>query len=213
MTSPSHIPPLLVALALLGAVPLAHEARAERGDRSQPMSIEADKPSTIDMAKQVVVFNGNVVVAQGTMRIRAERVEVRETPDGQRTALAIGSAGQPARFSQKRDGVNETIEGVGERIEFDGRSDVVRFSGNAAVRRLRGTTTADEITGNLITYNNQSEVFSVAGGGNRGAGEGRVRAVLTPRSGTPPPTPPTPPTTPTTPGAGSTGQPAAGTPR
>ena len=46
-------------------------------------------------------------------------------------------------------------------------------------------TLADEITGNLITYDNIAEVFSVAGGAaatpaNPG---GRVRAVLTPREG------------------------------
>ena len=47
------------------------------------------------------------------------------------------------------------------------------------MRRLRGGATADEITGGLITYNNTTEVFSVAGAA---AGEpgGRVRAILTP---------------------------------
>ena len=84
------------------------------------------------------MFNGNVVVAQGTMAIRAERVEVRERADGHRSATALGSGGKPASFKQKRDGVDETIEGVAERIEYDSRGDVVRFAGNAQVRRLRG---------------------------------------------------------------------------
>ena len=41
---------------------------------------------------------------------------------------------------------------------------MVRFVGNAQVRRLRGATLADEITGSLITYDNAAEVFSVSGG-------------------------------------------------
>jgi lipopolysaccharide transport protein LptA len=40
----------------------------------------------------VFIFNGNVVVTKGTMIIRAQRIEVRESPDGYRSAVAIGSA-------------------------------------------------------------------------------------------------------------------------
>ena len=38
----------------------------------------------------------------------------------------------PASFRQKRDGVDETVEGVAERIEFDARTDTLRLVGNAA---------------------------------------------------------------------------------
>jgi len=168
---------LLLCTALLAP------AQAERADRSKPLTIEADLPGTVDLIKQVVVFNGNVVVAQGTMSIRAERVEVRERPDGHRSATALGNAGKPAAFRQKRDGVDETIEGQAERIEYDSRGDIVRFSGNAMVRRLRGATPADEVTGSVITYDNGNEVFSVQGAGSApgAVGNGRVRVVITPK--------------------------------
>jgi lipopolysaccharide export system protein LptA len=173
------------ATCLLGAA-LVAPALAEKADRSKPLTIEADQPGTVDLLKQVVVFNGNVVVAQGTMAIRAERVELRERPDGHRTATALGGAGKPASFKQKRDGVDETIEGSAERIEYDSHGDVVRFAGNAQVRRLRGGTPADEISGSLITYDNGNETFRVEGGApTAGAaatpGNGRVRVVITPR--------------------------------
>jgi lipopolysaccharide export system protein LptA len=172
----------LAAALLWPAVP----AWAEKADRSKPLTIEADQPGTLDLIKQVVVFNGNVVVAQGTMAIRAERVEVRERPDGHRSATAVGSPGKPAGFKQKRDGVDETIEGSADRIEYDSRGDVVRFVGGAQVRRLRGNTAADEITGSVITYDNGNETFSVQGataqpGAASMPGNGRVRVVITPR--------------------------------
>lgn len=176
MQRPFRLHRFVFALVL---VVVAGACHAERADRSKPLTIEADKPGTVDLLKQVVVFNGNVVISQGTMTIRADRAEVREMPDGHRTATAIGSASHPATFRQKREGVDEYIEGSAERIEYDGRSEVLRFSGKASVRRLRGSTTADEITGNQITYDNAAEVFSVQGGA--GAASGRVRAVLTPR--------------------------------
>jgi lipopolysaccharide export system protein LptA len=71
---------------------------------------------------------------------------------------------------------------VAERIEFDGRSDTLRLIGNAAVRRLRAGTVADEITGALITWDNTNELFRVTGGTPTPANpSGRVRAVFAPR--------------------------------
>lgn len=174
---------LLAALLLTAA---AAPTQAEKADRSKPLTIEADQPSSLDLINQVVVFNGNVVMAQGTMTIRADRVEVRERADGHRSAVALGSPGRPATFRQKRDGLDETIEGQAQRVEYDSRGDVVRFAGNAQVRRLRGGQPADEISGSLITYDNGNETFSVAGAapdaaGNGASGAGRVRVVITPR--------------------------------
>ena len=169
---------------VLGGSPGAH---AEKADRFKPLNVEADLPGKIDLLKQFVVFNGNVVVTKGTMVIRAARIEVRETPDGYHTAVAIGSAANPATFRQKRDGVDEFIEGEAERLEYDAKTDTVRFVTRAAVRRLRGANVADEISGNLVTYDSISEVFAVSGGATPTASNpgGRVRAVLTPREGTP----------------------------
>jgi len=172
------IPLPLLASALLLAVP----AQAAQGDRSKPMVVEADQPGTVDLQRQVVVFNGNVVISQGSMVLRAERVELRETPDGYRAASATGSPGKPATWRQRRDGVDETVEGAAERIEFDGRADTLRLLGNSTVRRLRGSTVADEITGAAIVWDNTAEVFKVEGGAATAANPtGRVRAVLSPR--------------------------------
>lgn len=163
------------------ALALAAPAWGEKADRRQPLVVEADRPGTIDLQQQVVVFNGNVVVTQGTLTIRADRLEVRENPDGTRQAYATG---KPATFRQKRDGVDETIEGSGERIEYDGRADTLKLVGNASIRRLRGDSPADVISGAVIVYDNTSEVFNVVGSApgvapsNSG---GRVRAVLVPR--------------------------------
>lgn len=181
----SRLLPIVLSslLAALATLP----AWAEKADRGKPLTIEADQPGTLDLIKQVVVFNGNVVVAQGTMAIRAERVEVRERPDGHRSATALGTAGKPATFRQKREGVDEFIEGQAERIEYDSRGDVVRFAGAAQVRRLRAGTPADEITGQLITYDNGNETFSVqgtppaAGAGASAPASGRVRVVIQPK--------------------------------
>jgi lipopolysaccharide export system protein LptA len=169
-------------LALAAWLAPAVTARAEKADRSKSMVIEADKPGSLDYQRQVLVFNGNVVISQGSMVLRAERVEMREMPDGYRAASAIGNPGKPASWRQRRDGSDETVEGTADRIEFDGRADTLRFVGHGAVRRLRAGTVADEITGGNIVWDNTSEVFKVEGGAASPVNPtGRVRAVLSPR--------------------------------
>jgi lipopolysaccharide export system protein LptA len=167
------------ALALWAA---AGSALAERADRSKPWVVEADRDGVVDLQRQVLVYSGNVVITQGTMVLRAERVEMREMPDGYRAASALGQPGKPATWRQRRDGVDETVEGTADRIEFDGRADTLRFIGNGAVRRLRNGSVADEITGAQILWDNVAEVFKVEGGVSTTTNPGgRVRAVLSPR--------------------------------
>jgi lipopolysaccharide export system protein LptA len=192
MSLASRLPPihrLLPALGLAVVVAMAWApmaAQAERGDRAKPMVVEADRDGVLDLQRQVLVYTGNVVISQGTMLLRAERVEMRTLPDGYRAASAIGAPGRPASWRQQRDGLDETVEGSADRIEFDGRADTLRFLGNGSVRRLRAGTVADEITGERILWDNAAEVFRVEGGSvTQTNPSGRVRAVLSPRAETP----------------------------
>jgi len=167
------------------ALALALPAHAERADRLQKINIAADHDGQIDVQKQVVVYNGNVVISQGTMVIRAARVEVRQLPSGYYNAVAFGAPNKPATFRQKRDGVDEYFEGEAERLEYDGKANMVRFVNSAQLRQLRGATPASQINGNLITYDATTEKMTVSGGAAPTAANpaGRVSAVLTPREG------------------------------
>jgi lipopolysaccharide export system protein LptA len=184
------------------ALMLGFPAVADRADRGKPLTMEADRPCTVDLVHQLSVCSGNVVIAQGTLVIRADRVELRELPDGYRIATALGTPGKPAAYKQRRDGGEEELEGSAERVEYDARTDTLRFVGNAQVRRMRGSVAAEDIQGSVIVWDNAAELFSVQGGaatpGNPG---GRVRAVLSPRAepasaaSAPPPSTPLQPST------------------
>ena len=173
----------LVLLLGLGALVATPSARAEAADRNQPIVIEADRPSTLNLGNQVVVFQGNVQITQGTLRIGADRVEIRDHPDGSRTAVATGSGEHRATYRQKREGLNETVEGAADRIEYDSKSGTLRLIGNASIRRLRDGVVADQISGAHITWDDKAELFSVRG--DEASDGGRVRAVLAPRSAAP----------------------------
>jgi lipopolysaccharide export system protein LptA len=89
-----------------------------------------------------------------------------------------------AFFRQTREGVDEWIEGEGERIDYAGKADRLTLFGRADFRRYRGTVLSDQVTGQRIIYENLTDQFTVDGvvGGVKPAnGTGRVRAVLTPK--------------------------------
>lgn len=174
----------LAALLLLACVCVAPAALAERADREKPMNAEADA-LRYDDARQTSVFSGRVVITKGTIQIRGAQVEVRQDPQGHQFGIVLAGPGQPASYRQKRDKVDEYIEGEAQRIEYDGRADQVKFIGQAVLRRYRGTTLSDETAGGVIVYDNQTEVFRVDGGpasASPSNPSGRVRATLAPRS-------------------------------
>lgn len=186
----------LVALAGLTFGPSAH---AERADKDKPLNIEADN-MTYDDLKQVTIFTGHVVATKGTILIKADRVEVHQDPQGYQYATGTMAAGSKdlAYFRQKREGLDEYVEGNAERIDYDGKQDLTTLTTRATVRRLQGLTTLmDEVHGSVITYDGENDFYTaragkdVAGPGNP---TGRVRAMLAPRNGGPAPLTGTPAT-------------------
>lgn len=164
------------ALCLL-LLPASGGAIAENADRNKPVNLEADKV-TIDDAKRVAVFQGNVVLRQGSLEIRGDRMEVRQDKDGFKFGTAWGNR---AYFRQKREGVDEYIEGWAQRLEYDGRAETMKMFDKAQVKRGH-----DEIRGNFISYDAKSEFYQVTGGGKQATDlkhtGGRVRAVIQPKS-------------------------------
>ena len=183
---------VFAGLCALGGAP----ALAEKADNAKPMNIEADQLRHDELA-QTSVFTGNVVVTKGTIVLRGSKLEVRQDKDGYQTGTVTGTADKRAFFRQKRDTApgapDEFIEGEGTTIRYDGKADSVRFANRAELRLYRGSKLSDQISGDVIVYNNSTDVFTVDGKntsknpGEAGSGSGRVRAVIAPRDGALPP--------------------------
>lgn len=165
---------LVFCVCFLGA---AAPVQAERADRTKPINLESDR-MRVDDARKTSVFEGKVVMTQGTLSIHADKVTVRQDAEG----FQYGSAsGNPATFRQKRDGANEYIEGEAERIEYNGKLDKVEFFNRARLKR----EPADEVRGNYISYDSKTEYFTVTGGAGpaaSGSPAERVHAVIQPRN-------------------------------
>jgi len=184
--------PALLAATLLMIASIA-PARAERADSSQPLAFDAGR-MVLDGKRKVRVLSGGVEISRGTLLLKAAQVELKETPQGGQFAIATAADGQFVTFRQKREGLDEHVEGQAERIEYDTRAEKVLLSGQAAMRRLRGTRVADEVTGHLIRYDNVAELYEIdgrrpAGGAPASASApapaGRVKGTLEPREAAP----------------------------
>jgi lipopolysaccharide export system protein LptA len=160
---------VLAAVAALAVAP----SLAERADREKEIVVGADR-LTADDANRTSTFEGGVVITQGSMRMTAARVTVKEDKDRHKFYVASGS---PVTFRQKRDKVDEWIEGFAQRAEFDDRNDVLRL-----YERARVKSNANEITGDFISYDMRREVAEVSGAppGQQAPPNSRVKVIILP---------------------------------
>ena len=169
------MPRVKTAIAAAALAAWILPAGAERADRDKQIVVGADR-GTADDANKTSIFDGNVIVTQGTMRMTADKVTVREDKDKHQYYVATGA---PVTFRQKRDNTDEWIEAFADRAEFDDRADVIKLFNRARVKRNN-----DELTGDVITYDMRREVAEVTGApaGSRvpGGAAGRVKVIITP---------------------------------
>ena len=175
---------LLALCLLLAALPTV--VLAEKGDREKPINVEADRVS-IDDIKKVQIFEGNVVMSQGTLQLRTSKLVVTQDADGFQKGVATGGANGLARFRQKRDGKDEYIEGEAERIVHEARDEKTEFYIRAWVR-----SGLDEVKGRFISYDALTEKYLVTNGAGEkksatGEAQARVRAIIQPKGKNAPP--------------------------
>lgn len=168
---------LPVLLSVLLALPGA--SLAERADRQKPLNVEADKMQYDDI-KQINIFSGNVRLTKGTLVITGDRIIVRQDPEGFQHGTAYGN---PATFRQKREGVDQYVEGCGLQLDYNGKTEVVHLRNQAQLKRFEADRLTDEVRGTLITYESLTEFFTVDGqtGAKPGEVPGRVKVVIQPK--------------------------------
>ena len=167
------------AILFAAALAFAQPAAAEKADKDKPTHIEANRMSADD-TRRVSIFEGSVVLTKGTIIVRADRIVVRQDPEGFQLATATGA---PARFRQKQEPKGDKegvwLDGEALRIEIDDRNEKVELYDKAYVKR-----DGDEVKGEYIFVDQRSEFFSVMSGksGPVAGSDGRVRAVIQPKN-------------------------------
>ena len=170
---------ILSLLALL----TAFEALAEKADANKATDIKADQMA-FDDVKQISSFTGNVVMQRGTLLMKAGKAVITQDPSGYQFSTLQAGAGGMASFRQKRDGGDLWVEGQADRIEYDDKSELVKFFSRAKLKRLQGKQVTDEVTGEVIIYDSRSEIFTVQNANNAkdSSTSKRINTVIQPRN-------------------------------
>lgn len=173
---------LLLAVLLC----MAHSfVYAEKADFDKPTNVEANQMS-YDENKQINIFNGNVVLTRGTLVMHGEKLVVKQDAAGNQHATLYASAGNAARFRQKRDGGKDLwIEGyAADRIEYDSKTEIAKLFKQAKVKMLDSGRPTDEVEGDYISYDSRAEFYTVTNStnGDTKPSGGRVKAVIQPRN-------------------------------
>ena len=170
----------LAVAASCAALALAPPVQAEKADREKPINFSGDTGDA-NLQSRGGTLAGHVIITQGTLEIRADRIVFRQNADNTLSATAYGN---PVALRQKRDGVDEYYEGYAQRLEYDGSKELVELFDNALLKRGQ-----DEIRSNYVSYNTATELFKAEGRPGSvpdPAGPGaRVRGQFQPKSETP----------------------------
>ena len=168
-------------LVMVTGVLLPGLAFTERADRNKPIQLESDSATVEDYKRKdafrISTFVGNVVLTQGTIVIKADKIIMKEDQKGYRYATAHGNL---VSFRQKRDGVNEFIEAWSQRVEYDDKTDKIELFGKARLKRG-----PDEVKGDYISYDVARDFFQVKGSNTKSEVENpdrRVRVVIQPKA-------------------------------
>ncbi len=166
MNRPSLKSGLILALALLLASP---PASALPEDRNQPINLEANR-GQLDQKTGVSVYEGNVVISQGSMRLTADTATIHVKDGGFQRMEATGN---PVTLRYKPTVDKPEIIGTSRRVEYDVASAKVTMSGGARLTQGR-----DTFTGDRIEYDLKSDVVRARGAG----ANGRIQFTIQPRA-------------------------------
>ncbi|MFZ6043748.1 lipopolysaccharide transport periplasmic protein LptA, partial [Vibrio natriegens] len=102
----------LYKLTTLLCLCLSSPSWALSNDTEQPIYINSEKQE-LDIQKNIVTFTGSVVLRQGSIDIRADRIVVTR-PNGQEGKETIDAYGNPATFHQLMDN-GKPIDGAAKK--------------------------------------------------------------------------------------------------
>src|SRR5690554_4925426 len=117
-----------------------------RADFSKPIEINADR-DWFDVANKIAVFEDNVVIQQGTLKITANHLEVTRRDDQTDVFVATGS---PAVYQQQLDD-GSPISAEATVIRYDQTQQILTLSGQVKVSQSNSVIQGSEIVYNFAT--------------------------------------------------------------
>jgi lipopolysaccharide export system protein LptA len=159
---------LIVLLALI-----AHHVAAQE-DLMLPITIQADR-ATVSESLGRSEYQGNVIIAQGLLRITADQVNLTSRD---KTLALIEATSKPgdaskARFEQGATQMRPKIIATATRITYQILTETLLLTGSAQL-----TQGADTYQGETLSYNLADGLFKVESDGTE---NNRINLIINPR--------------------------------
>jgi len=164
MRSINKLLALLLPILFLASAPFATQAL--EGDIKKPIEVEADSVE-IDDASGKSTYKGNVILTQGSIRMKADRVTVIQH---EKKSDMIKAVGRPVTLTQKSRKGKKAIKGRSQRMEYSVDSDILYLIGNATLEQGKDTFKSDR-----IAYDRKKSLIK---GGTSAKGKRRVRVTI-----------------------------------
>ncbi|MEP6633871.1 MAG: lipopolysaccharide transport periplasmic protein LptA [Luteimonas sp.] len=176
---------LLCTVLVLSAALMANTAWARSSDRGQPMDIDAGHSEGGLDDRAPTVLSGGVIITQGTLDVRSATATVSRNNGDLSRAVLVGS---PTVLKQLMDD-GTPMTARASKVDYDLKSEIVIFTGNVKIEQPRGNMSGEHIVYNMKTGRVESG----------GAGNGRVKMRINPKSPATAPAPSTAKPTPAKP--------------
>jgi len=120
---------------------LAMPAIAIDTNSNLPIDIESDQAS-IDDAKGISTYSGNVIISQGLSKIEADHIIVKAA---NRELVTIEALGTPAHFIQQDDADTGATHGYAKTILYTVKASTLSFVGDASLIQAKNSFSGDKI--------------------------------------------------------------------
>ncbi|MGF1758496.1 lipopolysaccharide transport periplasmic protein LptA [Photobacterium sagamiensis] len=137
-------------------------------DTEQPIYIDSNSQE-LDIQKNIVTFTGNVILRQGSIDIRADKVVVTR-PNGQEGKETIDAYGKPATFHQIMDN-GKPIDGAALKMRYETATEFLKMTDEAILIQ-----DGSEIQGKIISYKIDEQKLVAESGKKK-----RVTTILQPK--------------------------------
>ena len=142
-------------------------ANAESPDRYKPLLLSADDGG--GTGKNTGTLKGHVVFSQGSMRIEAQWLHYDYDNNGE---MIVHATGDPIHFHEDEEDGSGTVEGYGQKLDYDSKSDIAHLTGRANFKHG-----GDEVRGESIVYNLKTKEYAVDGVAPAAQSKGKTNQV------------------------------------
>ena len=143
---------------------------ALKDDVEKPVHIDADSV-LFNKSKGLAVYEGNVSIIQGTLKIKAQRIEI-NAPNNE--IERITANGKPVSFQQKMDD-GKLAKGSANKLLFLVKDKRLFMDGNAVIAQ-----NDDKFSSNHIEYSTQTGELKAGKNNKNPASKGRVKVIFYP---------------------------------